>query len=451
MSEISSSTEFVGQVDLRNIDHKLRDATVCNVVNQSIRDYFLQCPIEEYYERFPEHRKWREDSIKSKFNFGTGDEQILFQSKEYTTTLGTYKAWRIEQDAHYRAHPTKYDSTFIDRLMGPVKSHNSRSNLSTRKLERNIEFEDLDVKNEDDMKKREFLLSIEKYFHDWCERTGSDEWLDLPIIDMAVNTLIPGAVVLSTLHWKSKLDQFVQRCKFIKYVRGNNKEVKVQVKNPDEDDEFDSRVQVHTTTCYTSLTGGTYYVHDSVIPLFFLALIGDSFSKNKAHQHAIQETCRGDKNYHVFLDIDSSVDLTIELIHKLIRITHESFMAHHEYTGPAEPVILTNDENPQKKIHIYFPRFITTKPGLRIVLQEVLLRMPEAGAFLDTTASGLRLPYQGKVTKEKKIDLKSMYMYPACSDPNGLDLVDLFLRTKITAYEWEKPCPLRVITRLNLL
>lgn len=422
--------------------------------------YFNENPEEEFYYRFPEYSKFRLDNHSKRLTQVT-DEEIILDSNG--TTLYQYKRWRQQSALQVPFTPRHFvereldaipDSKVIIGSNGESLADWKRRNPSWTKAKwfpfkfeansdepdvKSISFEEC---TSDERKEyNDIFFTFTEVSDEWGN--SSDEFAsELGIIDMLPMVLHDKGFISKEYHWMSKLDQLLKCSGLIQHRKGKVKDVEDIEDQREEVDEDHTPegININTTTCYTSLTGGTYYVHDSVIPYFFLALIGDILNGKKKHQHYLQEVCSKGKNYHAFLDIDSPIDLTTEFIDVVAKSFDVAFRKHHEFNGKSKYLELHNKDNPTRKFHLYFPNLITTKDGLKIAVEELLAMEPTWNLFIDKSMSGLRLPYQGKA-KDGKTNLDSMYTLGP--SPSAINLVELLLMTKITAYEWEVPSTMK--------
>ncbi len=400
--------------------------------------YFDQHPREEFYYRFPEKKTYylqgkKKIYFQQKYPDTLPDSQIILD--EEGRTLEWYKQYRqqpelqmthnqyLESRGYKHLKEGDLDSIPDSQIMvGPKETLEDWKRKhppapDTRILKTLVSKSYKDCVNKD---------IVQKMIQMILAQCPVGEWDDLQFDEYITRLFVEGAFLDKYKIDKSKLDQLLS--------------LNLVIKAKEEPRWID----MSETTLYTDLRGGKYYVHDSVYPLFMLALIADVGTK---FRHCIQETCSATygRNYHCYLDIESFSDLTDKNIEDICVEFNQAFRNHHEYHGTCKPYILHNHYSPNRKFHIFFPEFITSKTGLMKTVNEVLQRRPEwkidketQAGFIDPSMSGLRLPYQYKPNNSN-----SIYLHPEISEPTPTDSIQLFFVTRITAFSWEVPIPMK--------
>lgn len=120
-------------------------------------------------------------------------------------------------------------------------------------------------------------------------------------------------------------------------------------------------VQFHRSM-FGQKDSGNIFVPDGLYVLFAPSILQDYSNKQ---YHSFQENLKGDCAVRAFLDIDSASDIADSCI--ITEFTNEFLKRHvmDEMDSKAtDCLILTNRIAPSRKIHVHFPKLITTKQSV---------------------------------------------------------------------------------------
>lgn len=159
--------------------------------------------------------------------------------------------------------------------------------------------------------------------------------------------------------------------------------------------------------------------------------------------YSLQEVCRQGDPIHPFLDLDSSTDpITDDQIKQIIEACTRLIQQWCQNAPPViMPVILRNQSDPQRKVHVHFPDLVLIKEQWKYISEEVKRELPTLSHFIDSNYSGLRLPLC-----KKKDNVSNMYYDPQYQilDPQCvMRQLMLLVRTRIRAWPGEMPLEIR--------
>src|SRR5579884_2665969 len=156
------------------------------------------------------------------------------------------------------------------------------------------------------------------------------------------------------------------------------------------------------TPNFTCLQGKRAYFDETNIPGFFLSLIRDY---SNGIYHSFQEPISAGDIIKLFLDLDSEKPIESSILNEIIHEVKQEYFHLHDVprTFDLTHTIVQNKAKPQHKYHIYFNVFVT-KEVAKFLAEKVKLSLTYKSYCIDTTYSGLRLPYQ-----IKRYDYTSVY------------------------------------------
>ena len=181
-------------------------------------------------------------------------------------------------------------------------------------------------------------------------------------------------------------------------------------------------------------------IDDDQLVKIFGSLVADSL---RGKHYSIQTVCRQGDLIHPFLDLDSLTHpITPSQLDQIID-AHKILITRWFMDSPLniETLVLRNQGNPDRKIHVHFPGVVLTKEQWKRVSEEVKIELPSLSHFIDTNYSGLRLPLC-----KKKDDITSMYYNPECRLREAqyvMNQLMLLVRTHIRAWKGEVPLAIK--------
>ena len=181
-------------------------------------------------------------------------------------------------------------------------------------------------------------------------------------------------------------------------------------------------------------------VDDDQLVKIYGSLVADSL---RGKHYSLQMVCRQGDLIHPFLDLDSLTHpITPPQLDQIID-RHKTLIKRWFVDSPSdmETLILRNQGNPDRKIHVHFPGIVLTKEQWRRVSDEVKIELPLLSHLIDTNYSGLRLPLC-----KKRDDITSIYYNPECRlrEPQYvMNQLMLLVRTHIRAWKGEVPLAIK--------
>lgn len=196
----------------------------------------------------------------------------------------------------------------------------------------------------------------------------------------------------------------------------------------------------------TSLNGGKWHIPDDMWFPFSICLIN---SLRRSANISLQEIARQNDIVRPFLDIESKtdrvvtdndinkiIDLFLRMYWRLydkekaIQLNKDKWDTDHK----SNVIVLRNENDPQRRVHIHFPSLIIDVKILRFIAKSIMESYDDLNEIIDCNLNGLRLVYCCK-----KDNILSVYRPSQNLDDDAI----LYLyKCRIRAFEWESTPPL---------